>query len=43
MKARLAELGTAVFPGSSSDFGKFVTEETEKWTKVIQVANIKLG
>jgi tripartite-type tricarboxylate transporter receptor subunit TctC len=41
MKARLAELGGAVLPGSPADFGKLVTEETEKWGKVVRAANIK--
>src|SRR5262249_15189427 len=36
LKARFADLGAAVFPGSSSDFGKFMAEETEKWAKVIK-------
>ena len=41
MKARLADLGGIVFPGSPADFGKFIAEETEKWAKVIRAANIK--
>jgi tripartite-type tricarboxylate transporter receptor subunit TctC len=41
MKARLADLGGMVFPGSPADFGKFIAEETEKWAKVIRAANIK--
>jgi hypothetical protein len=40
MKSRLADLGTVV-PGSPSDFGRFVTADTEKWGKVIRAANIK--
>jgi hypothetical protein len=24
-----------------ADFGKFITDETEKWAKVIRTANIK--
>ena len=39
--ARLTELGSVVFAGSPSDFGKHLTEETEKWGKVIRAANIK--
>jgi tripartite-type tricarboxylate transporter receptor subunit TctC len=39
--ARLAELGCAPLPGSSSAFGKLIAEETEKWAKVIKFANIK--
>ena len=41
-KARLAHLldGTAL-GGSPADFGKLIAEETEKWRKVIRLANIK--
>ena len=39
--ARLAELGAMVLPGSPADFGRLITEETEKWGKVIRAANIK--
>ena len=41
MKARLADLGGAPFAGSPADFGKLIADETEKWGKVIRVANIK--
>ena len=41
MKARLADLGGTVLPGSPSDFGKFLADETEKRAKVIRAANIK--
>jgi tripartite-type tricarboxylate transporter receptor subunit TctC len=41
LKARLAELGGTVLPGSPADFGKFIADETEKWGKVIRAANIK--
>jgi tripartite-type tricarboxylate transporter receptor subunit TctC len=36
MKARLADTGGAVLPGSPADFGKLLAEETEKWAKVIK-------
>jgi tripartite-type tricarboxylate transporter receptor subunit TctC len=42
MKARLADLGGTVLPGSPTDFGQLIAEETEKWGKVIRLANIKL-
>jgi tripartite-type tricarboxylate transporter receptor subunit TctC len=42
MKARIAELGSNVLSGSPADFGKLISEETEKWAKVIRAANIKL-
>jgi tripartite-type tricarboxylate transporter receptor subunit TctC len=41
MKARLADLGGTLLPGSSADFGKLIAAETEKWGKVIRAANIK--
>jgi tripartite-type tricarboxylate transporter receptor subunit TctC len=41
MKAKLADLGGTRLPSSSSDFGKLIAEETEKWGKVIRTANIK--
>ena len=41
LKARLADLGGTLIPGSPADFGKLIAEETEKWGKVIRAANIK--
>jgi tripartite-type tricarboxylate transporter receptor subunit TctC len=41
MKARFANIGGTVLPGSPADFGKLIAEETEKWGKVIRAANIK--
>jgi tripartite-type tricarboxylate transporter receptor subunit TctC len=41
MKARLADLGGEVLPGSAADFGKLIADETEKWAKVIRFAGIK--
>src|SRR4051812_43996640 len=35
MKARLADLGGIVLPGSPADFGKLIAVETDKWAKVI--------
>jgi tripartite-type tricarboxylate transporter receptor subunit TctC len=40
-RARLAELGGEPFPSSPADFGKFIVEDTEKWSKVIRAAGIK--
>jgi tripartite-type tricarboxylate transporter receptor subunit TctC len=40
-EARLADLGATTFPGSPSDFGKLIADDTEKWAKVIQFAGIK--
>jgi tripartite-type tricarboxylate transporter receptor subunit TctC len=42
IKARLADLGVTVFPGSPADFGKHIADETEKWGKVVRAANIKV-
>jgi tripartite-type tricarboxylate transporter receptor subunit TctC len=41
IKARLADLGGTVLPGSPADFGKLIADETEKWGKVIKFAGIK--
>jgi tripartite-type tricarboxylate transporter receptor subunit TctC len=41
IKARLADLGGTVLPGSPTDFGKHIADETEKWAKVIKFAGIK--
>ena len=41
LKARFAELGATVIPGSPADFGKLIADETEKWGKVIRAANIR--
>jgi tripartite-type tricarboxylate transporter receptor subunit TctC len=41
MKARLADLGTTVFPGTPDDFGKFIAEETDKWAKVVKFSGAK--
>ena len=41
IKARFADLGSPVAPGSAADFGKFLVQETEKWGRVVRAANIK--
>jgi tripartite-type tricarboxylate transporter receptor subunit TctC len=41
LKARLADLDGTALPNSSSDFGKLIAEETEKWAKVVKRAGIK--
>lgn len=40
-KQRFAELGGAAMIGSSADYKKFLTEETEKWAKVVKAAGLK--
>jgi tripartite-type tricarboxylate transporter receptor subunit TctC len=42
IKARFADLGGTVLPGSPDDFGKLIRDETEKWGKVIRAANIRV-
>jgi tripartite-type tricarboxylate transporter receptor subunit TctC len=41
LNVRFADLGGTVLVGSPADFRKLITEETEKWAKVIRAANIK--
>ncbi|HEY7297088.1 MAG TPA: tripartite tricarboxylate transporter substrate binding protein [Xanthobacteraceae bacterium] len=41
MKARFADLGGMLLPGTPADFGKFVAEETEKWAKVVTLSGAK--
>jgi tripartite-type tricarboxylate transporter receptor subunit TctC len=38
---RLVELGCEIFAGPPAAFGKFIADETEKWSKVVRAANIK--
>ena len=42
VKARLAELGGMLTPGSPADFGKLVAAETDKWAKVIKEGGVSL-
>jgi tripartite-type tricarboxylate transporter receptor subunit TctC len=41
LKSRFADLSASVVPGSPSDFGKFIADETEKWGKVVRTANLR--
>ena len=41
-KARFAELGASLLPGSAADFGKLVADETEKWGKVVKFSGAKV-
>jgi tripartite-type tricarboxylate transporter receptor subunit TctC len=34
-------MGATVFASSPADFGQFIADEIEKWSKVIKAANIK--
>jgi tripartite-type tricarboxylate transporter receptor subunit TctC len=42
LKARFADLGGTVLPGSPADFGRIIAEEPAKWGEVIRAANIRL-
>jgi tripartite-type tricarboxylate transporter receptor subunit TctC len=42
MRARLADLGGTVLTLTPTKYRELIVEETEKWAKVIQTANIKL-
>jgi tripartite-type tricarboxylate transporter receptor subunit TctC len=42
-QGRLSEFGNTVLSGSPADFGKLVTDDSEKWAGVIRAANIKPG
>ena len=41
IKARLADLGHTMLPGTPADFGKLIADESEKWAKLIKFAGIK--
>ena len=41
MTARIADLGGVPMPMTPTEFSRLIAEETEKWGKVIRVANIK--
>jgi tripartite-type tricarboxylate transporter receptor subunit TctC len=40
IKARIAEIGGTALSLSSAGFAQFITEETEKWAKVVRAANL---
>jgi tripartite-type tricarboxylate transporter receptor subunit TctC len=40
-KARFAELGASLLPGSPADFGKLVADETAKWGEVVKFCGAK--
>ena len=41
-KARFAELGAFLLPGSATDFGKLLANETDKWGKVVKFSGAKV-
>jgi tripartite-type tricarboxylate transporter receptor subunit TctC len=42
LRARFAEMGALILGGSPADFGKLITDETEKWAKVVQFSGAKV-
>lgn len=42
MVARFAELGAVPMPLSPAEFGKLIADETAKWRKVVEFANISV-
>jgi tripartite-type tricarboxylate transporter receptor subunit TctC len=42
LQARLADLGATTLAGTPAEFGKLIADETEKWGKVIRLANLKI-
>ena len=41
-KARFAELGAFLLPGSAADFGKLLADETDKWGKVVKFSGARV-
>ena len=42
IQARLKDLGGIPMPGSAADFGKVMADETAKWEKVVNAANLSV-
>jgi tripartite-type tricarboxylate transporter receptor subunit TctC len=41
LKSRFTELCASVFAGSPSEFGQFIADETDRWGKVVRIANLR--
>jgi tripartite-type tricarboxylate transporter receptor subunit TctC len=41
-QAKFADLGGRIVPGSAADFGRLITEETEKWGRVVKFSGLRL-
>src|SRR5262249_51634013 len=41
MKVRIADLGGTIAPGKPSEFGMFIADETEKWSKVVKFSGAR--
>lgn len=42
MTARFAAISGEPIPGSPAAFGRLISDETEKWSKVVKIAGIKV-
>jgi tripartite-type tricarboxylate transporter receptor subunit TctC len=42
MRTRFADLGAEPMPMTPAEFGKYIAAETEKWSKVVKTAHIKV-
>jgi tripartite-type tricarboxylate transporter receptor subunit TctC len=42
-KTRLADVGVTMLTMTPAEFGKFITDETDKWGKVVKFAGLKPG
>ena len=42
VQARFGELGGKTIAGSPADFGKLISDETEKWAKVVKFSGLRL-
>jgi tripartite-type tricarboxylate transporter receptor subunit TctC len=41
LRSQIADLGGSAFASSSTDYGKLIAEETEKWAKVVKFSGAK--
>jgi tripartite-type tricarboxylate transporter receptor subunit TctC len=41
MKAKFANIGGEPLPGSVAGFGRLISEDTEKWARVVRAAGLK--
>jgi tripartite-type tricarboxylate transporter receptor subunit TctC len=41
IRVRFADIGATLVPGSPAEFGKFITDDTEKWAKIVKFVGIK--
>lgn len=42
VQARFGEIGGKTIAGSPADFGKLISDETEKWAKVVKFSGLRL-